>query len=356
MSKAGYMHALHFATPSGTACVEVTAHDLEPISNWLRRLSILCLSMGALTSTAPSFAQQAYPVKPVRVVLSQGPGGTADITIRAVGQKLAERTGQPVLIENRPGAGGISALQLVSSAAPDGYTLLLMVTAHPISKSLLKSMPVDLEKDFVPISSLALFDLVLLAKNGTPLKTIADLDRLSRTKPGGIFIGTTSVGSIQNLGAHLFNALTGFKSTIITYKTSADILLGIRRGDLDVGFDSYSGLKGGIDSRQVDTIAVTGPKRSTTQPDVPTMKEIGLPNYEVTGFNSLFAPAGTPAEVISLLNRHVNEIIASKEIRERFRQLGIEPKASTPNEMGLMLKHDMEKWAQVIKRAGIEKQ
>lgn len=329
---------------------------IKPEANsWLRAGRLLA-GIAALALCAHAAAQDAYPSKPIRIVLGSGVGGLADVTTRLVGQKLAERLGQQVVVENKPGAGGITATQSVATAAPDGYTLMVMVTGNTIAKSLLKSLPFDLERDFTPITSVAFFDLLLLVKNDSPLKNINDLRSLAIKKPGGINIGTTSIGSVQNLTAHLFTSMTGMKTSIIPYKTSGDILIGLMRGDIDIGFDAYTSLRAGIDSHQIRAIASTGPARSSTLPDVPTMKEYGMKDYEVIGWNSLYAPAGTPPEVVALLNRHVNEIIAMPEVRKRFNELGAEPKAGTAREMGNLMKNNIDKWSTVIKRAGIEQQ
>lgn len=310
-----------------------------------------------LMSVAPhALAQAGYPSRPISILIGSGAGGLADVTTRLVGQKLTERLGQPVVVENRPSAGGILATQAVATAAPDGYTLLVMVTGNAASKSLLKSLPYDLEKDFAPITSVAFFDLLLLVKGSSELKNMADVLSLASKKPGGVNLASTSTGSIQNLTAHLFNSTTGIKASIITYKTSGDMLSSLLRGDVDFAFDAYTSLKSPIDARQLRAVVSTGPRRSQSLPDVATMKESGFKDFEVTGWNSLFAPAGTPPATIALLNKHVAEIIALAEIRKRFLDLGVEARASTPAEMGALLKNNIEKFAEAVLRAGIQKQ
>lgn len=316
-------------------------------------LRFLC----CLALLAPGVASaQAFPTKPLRIVLGIGPGGFADVSARLVGQRLSERLGQPVLVENRPGAGGVVGAQAVAHAAPDGHTLFVMVGGNAIAKSLLKSIPFDLEKDFAPISSMGFFDLLLLVKGDSALKTFADVSALAATRPGGVTVGTTSTGSIQSLAAHLLTSSSGVKTTIIPYKTSAEIMAAVLRGDIDVGIDAYASLRGAIDSGQLRAVAATGPARSPLQPNVPTMKEQGIANYEVTSWNSLFATGGTPPATIALLNRHITEILKEPEVRKRFIDVGAEARGSTPQEMGALLKHSIEKWAAVIERAGIPKQ
>ncbi|GAA4330355.1 tripartite tricarboxylate transporter substrate binding protein [Pigmentiphaga soli] len=312
--------------------------------------------LSAFACMLPAARAADYPTRPIRIVLGSGAGGLADVTTRLLAQKLAERLGQSVVVENKPGAGGITATDTVAKSAPDGYTLMVMVTGNTIAKSLLKSLPYDLEKDFTPIGSIAFFDLLLLVRNDGPLRTLDDLRKLAASRPGGINVGTTSTGSVQNLTAHLFGSRTGMKISIIPYKTSGEILIGLMRGDVDIGFDAYTSLKSGIDSHQIRAIASTGPQRSDMLPAVPTMKELGLKDYEVIGWNSLYAPAGTPPQVVALLNRNIGEILALPDVRKRFLELGVEARAGTPQEMARLMKSNIDQWAAVIKSAGIEQQ
>jgi tripartite-type tricarboxylate transporter receptor subunit TctC len=261
-----------------------------------------------------------------------------------------------VVVENRPSAGGILATQAVATAAPDGHTLMVMVTGNAASKSLLKTLPYDLEKDFAPVTSVAFFELLVLVKNDSPLKSIADVVALAKAKPGGLNVATTSTGSIQNLTGHLLVAATGVKANIITYKTSGDMLGSVLRGDTEFAIDAYTSLKAAITAKQLRPIVATGPARSQTLAEVPTMKEAGYKDFEMTGWNSLFAPAGTPPATIALLNKHVREILALPDVQKRFLDLGVEAKASTPEEMGRLFKSTIDKFADAVQRAGIQKQ
>jgi len=317
------------------------------------RIALLALSFSVFSVAGLA---QPYPTKPIRVMIGSGAGGLADVTTRLVGQKLTDRLGQPVVVENRPSAGGILATQAVATAAPDGHTLMVMVTGNAASKSLLKTLPYDLEKDFAPITSVAFFDLLVLVKNDSPLKTIADVVALAKTKPGGLNVATTSTGSVQNLTGHLLVAATGVKANIITYKTSGDMLGSVLRGDTEFAIDAYTSLKAAITAKQLRPVVSTGPTRSQTLAEVPTMKEAGYKDFEMTGWNSLFAPAGTPPATIALLNKHVREILALPDVQKRFLDLGVEAKASTPEEMGRLFKSTIDKFADAVQRAGIQKQ
>jgi len=301
-------------------------------------------------------ANAVYPERPIRIVLGSGPGGLADVTTRLIAQKLSDRLGQPVVVENRSGAGGITAAQSVLSAPADGYSLFIMVTGNTIAHSLLKLVPINVEKDFTPITSVAFFDILVLVKGDSNIKNLNDLRTLAASKPGGINIGTTNTGSVQNLSAHLFSSVTGIKSSVIPYKTSGEIFIGLVRGDIDAGFDAYTSMKAGVDSGQVRPIVSSGATRAVARPQVATMKEMGFQTYEVIGWNSIFAVAGTPPSVIQLLNRHIVEILALPDVKQRFLELGAEAQSGTPQEMANLLKSDLDKWANVIKKANIEKQ
>jgi tripartite-type tricarboxylate transporter receptor subunit TctC len=298
-------------------------------------------------------SQASYPDRPIRIVIGFGPGGLADITMRLVGQKLTELTGQQVVIENRPSAGGIVAASAVTSARPDGYTLFVLSSGIAISRSLLKTMPFDPVSDFAPISTVAYFDLLLLTQAQSPLRTAADVIAAARANPGQFNVGTINPGSTQNLSAELLKAATGVNMTIIPYRSTPEVQTALLRNDVHVMMESYAALKAPIDDGRVRPIASTGETRSPMLPDVPTLREEGVA-AEVVGWNALVAPAQTPKEIIAVLNRHVQTIVAQPDFRQRLLELGTEARASTPEELGARLSADIEKWAAVIKQAGIE--
>jgi tripartite-type tricarboxylate transporter receptor subunit TctC len=313
---------------------------------------LLALVLSATTfDVAP--AQASYPDRPIRIVIGFGPGGLADITMRLVGQKLTELTGQQVVIENRPSAGGIVAASAVTSARPDGYTLFVLSSGIAISRSLLKTMPFDPVNDFAPISTVAYFDLLLLTQAQSPLRTVADVLAAARANPGQFNVGTINPGSTQNLSAELLKAATGVNMTIIPYRSTPEVLTALLRNDVHVMMESYAALKAPIDDGRVRPIASTGETRSPMLPAVPTLREEGVA-AEVVGWNALVAPAQTPKEIIAVLNRHVQTIVAQPDFRQRLLELGTEARASTPQELGARLSADIEKWAAVIKQAGIE--
>ncbi|VCU68047.1 Tripartite tricarboxylate transporter family receptor [Pigmentiphaga humi] len=313
-----------------------------------------CLALAALLAlpmAGPAGAQSgSFPSQPLRMIIPFGVGGLADISMRLVAQRLSDRLGQQVIVENKPGAGGVVAANAVLTAPRDGYTLAVFANGTAISKTLFK-LPFDAEKDFTPISTAAYFDLVLLTKAQGKYPTLASL--LEAGKQRQIVLGTINPGSTQHLSAELFKSMSGIQAMTVPFKSTPEVLTALLRGDIDVMFESYAALKGAIDSGQVTAVAATGHKRSSWLPKVPTVTESGVPGYEVEGWNALFAPAGTPPDRVARLNAAVNQVLQEPDIRKRLESLGTEARGSTPAELGQVLRRDVEKWAGVIRQAGI---
>jgi tripartite-type tricarboxylate transporter receptor subunit TctC len=314
-------------------------------------ITLALLIGGAAIQTAG--AQAPYPNKPIRIVIPFGPGGLADITFRLVGQKLSERTGQQVVIENRPGAGGIVAAAAVTQAPPDGYTLFMLSSGIALSKSLLKTMPFDPATAFTPISTVAFFDLLILTKADSPLRTVKNVLDAAKRDPAKFNIGTINPGSTQNVTAELLRSATGLKMTVVPHRNTGEVLTSLLRGDTQIAVESYAALKAPIDAGQIRAIAATGEARSPMQPNVPTLKENGI-NAEVVGWNSLAAPAKTPKEIVAILNEHVRAIVDAPEFKKRILELGSAARTSSSEELSARLTSDIAKWAAVIKAAGIE--
>ncbi len=272
--------------------------------------------------------------------------------MRLVGKKLTQLLGQPVLIDNRPGAGGIPAAQAVMNAKADGYTLLVVSNGTAITKSLYRKLPFDPEKDFTPVSLMAYYDLALLVRKDSPYRSLADLLADVRARPGKVNFATINPGSTQNLSAELFKTAAGIDAAIVPFRTTPDVTRALLAGDVDVGFESYAALKAQIDSGGLRALATSAAKRSPYLPQVPTVRESGVA-YEVTGWNGLAAPAGTPPAAVAVLNRALNTIIAMPEVRQRFLGLGTEAFAGTPDDLRRQMSGDIAKWAAVIKKAGI---
>ena len=315
-------------------------------------MASLLIALAIGLASIPAHAQAPYPSRPIRIVIPFGPGGFADITVRLLAQKLTERTGAQVVIENRPGAGGIVAASSVLSSPPDGYTLFVFSSGIALSKSLLKSMPFDPVTAFAPISTMAQFDLLLLVKADSPVKTLKDALDAARLDPQKFNVGTINPGSTQNVTGELLRSVTGIPMTVVPHRTTGEVLTSLLRGDTQLAIDALAPLKAAVDEKQIRAIASSGSKRSPQQPDVPTMRELGV-DAVVDGWNSLVAPAGTPREVIDYLSGHVRALVAHRELRKRMIELGGEPASCSPEELEARLKSDVDMWAAVVKKSGL---
>lgn len=342
---------------AGTAPDACRVHGADTMAGRSRfaptRRSLLV--MAAATALPVTARAQAYPAGPVRIIVGFGAGGLADLTVRLVGEQLSRRLGQQVVIDNRPGAGGSVAARAAASAEPDGQTLMVLSTGNAINRSLFRSLPYDPVADFTPISAMVSFDLVLLTATGSSIRTVGDLIAAGRDGRR-LVMATISPGSTQNLAAEWLRVAAGLEATVVPYRTTPEVLTAAQRGDAAIAFESYAAARGALDGGQLRAVASTGESRSSLLPEVPTLREGGLADYAVTGWNALFAPARTPPVVIALLNRHISEILAQPEIRTRLLGLGVEPLTNTPEAMGTLLRDDIALWARIIEQAGIEKQ
>jgi tripartite-type tricarboxylate transporter receptor subunit TctC len=309
--------------------------------------------MLALAGPPPAAAQGDFPNKPIRIVIPFAAGGFADIMMRLLADKLGERLGQRVIIDNRIGGGGIVAAQAVTSSAADGHTLFVLATGTAISVALFKTLPFDAIKDFTPISTVSHFDLLLLTNAKSPIRTLDDLLAESRRQGDKMNIGTTIPGSAQNLAGALFKATAVPQATLVPYRSTPDVLVALLRDDITVAIESYAALRAPIDDGQVRAIASSGAER--TLPNVPTAREAGVPGFEVIGWNALFAPAGTPQDVVAKLNKAIGEVVEMPDFRKRVVELGGVPQASTPAELADRLVTDIKKWNAIIDQAGVER-
>ena len=327
------------------------------VSRILVRVSLAVLVLLALAfPQRQASAETKYPNKAVRIVLPFAAGGVADITARVIAEKLGGKLGGRFYIENQPGAGGITAARTVISSPPDGYTLALLSNGTAISVSLFKSLPYDPLRDFDPISSLGFFDFVFATNSGSEFKTLADFIVAAKAKPGALNVGTINIGSTQNLSAELLKTAAGIDFTIIPHRGTPDLLVSAMQGNLALMIDSYSSMKGNLAEGKIRALASSGSVRSESTPDIPTLRESGVADYDVISWNALFAPAGTPPEIVKTLNQALQEILAEADVKKRLLELGIVAKASTPEEISARLKSDIDKWRKVIEKAGIQKQ
>jgi tripartite-type tricarboxylate transporter receptor subunit TctC len=320
------------------------------------RLNALRTVAAVLTALAamPVFGQ-SYPARPVKIVLPFGAGGVADVSSRIIADKLGERLGQRFLIENMPGAGGISAAKAVLAAPADGYTLGLVTNGTAISAALFNELPFDPTVDFAMISTLGTFDLVFAVDANSPYKTLADFVTAAKAAPGKLNVGTVNVGGTQNLGAELLKSAAGINVQIVPFRNSPDIVVGLLRNDVQMMMDFPAAVKGHVDDGKLKLLATSGPKRSPSMPNVATVAEGGVGGYEVTSWNGLFAPRGTPPPVVALIAATLTDVLAQPDVRQQLLELGIEAQPSSPEKLMALFKADVKKWGDVIAGAGIEK-
>lgn len=304
----------------------------------------------AQTGTAP----QAFPVKPITLLVPFGPGGIADITARAVAEHMGRTLGQPVVVENRPSAGSIVASQAVARSAPDGHTLLLMSNGNAVSVGLFKKLPYDPVKDFVPVSLLGTFDLGIFAPAASRFETLRDAVAFARSNPGKLNVGTIAPGSTQHLSAKLFETVAGVDMLVVPYKGSPAVLAALRSGEIDLAFEIAGPMVPQVQAGAVKALAVTSQRPNPSLPQVPTVQQQGIAGYDVASWNALAAPAGTPAAVVERLNRAARAAVASPEVQDKLGRLGVQVQASSPAELQALLASEIRRWGDVIKAAKIE--
>jgi len=312
------------------------------------------LSLGA-SLPLPALAQ-AYPSKPVRILVPFGAGGIADITVRIVAERLGDKLGQRFVIENQPSAGGINAARAALQGGPDGYSLALFSNGTAVAAGLFKTLRYDPVKEFAPVSALGYFDFVFATGGESRFKTMGALLAEARAKPGVLNIGTIATGSTQNLSGELFKSSANIDARIVPYRTTPEVILAAMRGDVDLIVDSYASMKSNLEDNKLRALGTSSINRSVALPNVPTVAEGGVPGFDVTSWNAIFAPAGTPQPVIDVLNKGILEVLAMPETKKQLLDLGIEAKGSTPAELGDKLKADIVKWTAIIDKSGIEKQ
>ena len=316
----------------------------------------LLLAAGAFALPAPALAQAAWPSRSIRLVLGFAPGGVGDLTARLVAPRMSEELGQTIIIDNRPSAGSIVATEQVARAAPDGYTLLLITTTHSTAASLYRTLPYDVMRDFAPIGRMTQFDHVLLTAPNSPLRTVRDVIEAARKDPGKINVGSISVGNAQHLGAELFRRMAGVDMTVIPYRSTPDLLNATATGDVHVASEILAPTLGQIQGGRLRAMAMCSAERFQLLPDVPTVRESGLPDYVVASWNGLGAPTGTPPAVIERINRALVRAVAIPDVQRRLYELGVKPATTSAAEFGAYMRAEAEIWGRTIEAANIPKQ
>jgi tripartite-type tricarboxylate transporter receptor subunit TctC len=320
-----------------------------------RRLLLALLPLFTAGAAAPARAQTPFPAKPLRMVLPYGAGGIGDATARVIAQQMAQNMGQQIVIDNRPGAGGVQAFTAALQAPADGYTLVMGGNGTAISQSMFKSLPYDILKDFVQVSAMSKFSLLVAVKPDAKFGSLADLVAFGKAHPGKLNFGSTSVGSTQHLSAELFKSSTGVDAQVVPFKTSAELYTALRGGDIDVAFEFLPPLLSSIRAGSVRALAVASDQRNASLPEVPTAAEGGVRGFEVNSWNAVSVKAGTPPAIVARLSREFAAAIASPVVGRKLRDMNSEPWPLTPEQTRQLMATEIARWKGVIERARINR-
>jgi len=306
----------------------------------------------ALAGLATAASPQEYPSKTIRMIVPFAAGGPTDVIARTVGQKLTESWGQPVVIDNRGGVGGNLGTDIAAKAAPDGYTLVMVIVAHAINASLYSKLPYDPVKDFAPVSLAGAATIVLVAHPSVQAKSIRELIALGKAKPGKINWGSPGTGTPHHLAGEMFKTLTGIDMVHIPYKGAAPAIVDLLGGQVSLAFVSLPAALPQIRAGKLTALGVSGPQRSAVAPEVPTIAESGFPGYELENWYGALAPAGTPRAIVNKLNGEIVKILQTPEVKDRLNSQGFEIRTSTPEQFAAYLKSEIVKWAKIVKDSG----
>ena len=313
------------------------------------------LLAAALLSFAATLAQaQAYPSRPVKIVVPFGPGGSADIYARFLGQRLQEPLGQPIVVENRPGGGSVVGSDAVAKSPADGYTLLLMSNTHTVNETLLPKKPFQLMRDFAPVTPVNYNDLLLVTHPSVNAKDLRELIALAKSQPGKLNYASSGPGTPYHMAGELLKSLAGIDVVHVPYKGSDGARLGILSGQVQLMFDAVATMAPNATAGKVHAMATSGRARSAVLPNVPTVSEAGVPGYEATIWLGVIAPAGTPAPIVQRLNAEIRKITGNAEVKAAWGRQGATPLDMSPAEFEQYLHADIAKWAKVIAQAGIK--
>jgi tripartite-type tricarboxylate transporter receptor subunit TctC len=316
-----------------------------------RCLLAAAVALGLTTSVAVA---QDYPSRPVKILVGFGPGGLGDIVTRAVAQKLSAQMGQPFIIENIPGAGGITAAATAARSLPDGHTVLLVSGQNATAPLVFKSLPFNPSTDFRMVSTVSNFDFIIVIDKASPLRSIADLVEKAKSAPERFNFGTISSGSLQNLMSHLFAARADLKVPTVPFRTTGELIAALLAGQVQAAVETVPGVVGQVQSGQLRALGLSSERRRPLFPDVPTVTEGGVSGYEVTSWNGFVVPARTPDAIVARLNAEIAKAIAQPDMAKRFAELGLVAKPSSPQEMQAVYDADVERWRGVIERANLK--
>jgi tripartite-type tricarboxylate transporter receptor subunit TctC len=315
-----------------------------------RRLAAAVVFLGL----AGAASAQDYPSRTVRLVMGFGPGGLGDIAGRAIGEVMSQSIGQPVVIENMPGAGGANAALTVARAAPDGHSMLWVSSQNAIAPSMFKSLPYDWSRDFTAVGPMATFDFVLFVHKDSPLKTVRDVIDAAKSNPGKFNFGSIAVGTAQNLSTLNFVSMAGLDVPTVPFRTTGEVVTALLSGNIQAAFETIPGVIGQINAGALRAIAVSSNKRVPFLPEVPTVAESGVPGYWTYSWNGIVVPAKTPRNVVLRINKEINGAIATPQIQKRFGELIMEPRTGTPEDLQKIYETDVAMWRQIISDAKIQ--
>jgi tripartite-type tricarboxylate transporter receptor subunit TctC len=314
--------------------------------------SVAVCAVSVLAGFAQTATAQAYPVKPIRVIVPYAAGGATDLTARLVGQKMQAVFKQTVIVENRPGAGGVIGADAVAKAAPDGYTVLVGVPAEMAILRHMQKLQYDVPRDFAPVSLAAITPLILVVHPSLPVRTVKELVAFVRARPGQINYASAGTGGVQHLAAELLKITTKIDMTHVPYKGAAPVMPDLIGGHIPLFFSGMPPAMPHVKAGKLRALAVTTTKRSPAAPEVPTMVESGIPGFDISNWFAYFVPAGTPADIISRLNGEVNKALRFQDVKDKLASVGAETVGTTPEELGKFVQAETEKFAKLIKASG----
>jgi tripartite-type tricarboxylate transporter receptor subunit TctC len=319
------------------------------------RFALIVAAAALCSGLADAQDRQSYPNRPVRLVVPFPAGGGTDIFARLIGKKLSQTMGQSFVVDNRPGASGIIGCELVARSTPDGYTLLMGTTGtHTTNPAVFLTMPFKTVTDFAPITLLAESPFVLLVNPSLPVRDLREIIALAKARPGQLTQASSGIGSSSHLGWELFNAMAGITAVHVPYKGLAHASAATIAGDVTMTWDSISASVPYIRAKRLHPVAIGSAKRSPILPELPTVSEAGLPGFELGSWYGLFAPAGTPADIIRRLHAEAVKALRAPDMKDQFAVLGAEPVGSTPQEFAEVVKRDLAKWAKVAREANVK--
>jgi len=320
----------------------------------MKKLFTLVCTAALLSFMSGQALAQTYPTRPVKIVVPFGPGGFTDVVARILGVKLSESLGQPVVIENKPGAGSLIGTDQVAKAAPDGHTLLIVSSTHVISPWIYKSLPYDPIKSFTPVTRLVDSPYVLLTHPKVPAKNVQEFIALAKSQPDKIHYASSGNGSAQHLIGGLFASMSKTQLKHVPYRSSSLAINDLVGGVVESSFAGVPNALSQVPGGRLNALAVTSAKRIPQMPNVPTMQEAGVPGYDATVWLALLAPAGTPAHIVNRLNADIAKIMNSSETQKAMFDAGVEVSLSTPEALSSLMVSELDKWGKVVKEAGIK--